>query len=595
MTFSKLYSQMTTRDKRKMLLLLGLLLLLAFMATSIAGFFVSKETIRTSIVKSELPLTSDTIYSEIQKDLMKPLFVSSTMANDTFLRDWVIDGERDLEKIRRYLAEIRKEYGTITSFFVSEKSRTYYYYDGILKTVRDDVERDHWYFRVRAMRPSYEINVDPDMANRDAMTIFINYRVFDYNGNFIGATGVGLTVGMVKNLINDYQRRFNRNVYFLDKDGNIVLHNDFCGSEKVNGRNIRQMPGLESIADRITGHEESSLSYEHEGKTFLVNTRYIPELGWHLLVEQAEDITLKPLRNVLRINLLICLAVTVAMLLFVNGTISWFQRRLENRCKELEEKNREIEEQRGQLERQTASLADTNRALEQLHREKDEWIGIIIHDLKSPLISIAGFSRLLIDNDLNAEERRESTQYILKSTTAMTHLVNTLLDVYTFENAQQPSHEQVDLCSLVAAEIDAALPQAQLKKIEIRAELPTAPAAMTGDPAWLVKIIDNLVSNAIKFSPEHTTINVRLEKRQDRWLLTVCDQGPGLTAEDHARVFTRFGKLSAMPTGGESSTGLGLYFVRKITERMGGTVRCESTPGRGACFFVELPAAIPPG
>jgi len=112
-------------DKQKLIITLSLLLSFGFAATTLVNYFVSKAAIRGSIIASELPLTSDNIYTEIQKDLVRPIIISSMMASDTFLRDWVIAGEQDVEKIVRYLREIKNRYGAFTSFFVSEKSRIY--------------------------------------------------------------------------------------------------------------------------------------------------------------------------------------------------------------------------------------------------------------------------------------------------------------------------------------------------------------------------------------------------------------------------------------------------------------------------------------
>lgn len=183
------------------------LLLTGFLTNSISDYLVARENVRRTITESTLPLTSDNVYSEIQRDLLRPVFIASLMANDTFLRDWAIAGEQDESSVVRYLHEIKIEFSTVTSFFVSEQSRKYYYAHGLLKTVREDEPRDEWYFRVRDMEAPYEINVDPDLANRDEMTIFINYRAKDYAGNFIGATGVGLTVNKVNNLISSYEAK----------------------------------------------------------------------------------------------------------------------------------------------------------------------------------------------------------------------------------------------------------------------------------------------------------------------------------------------------------------------------------------------------
>jgi hypothetical protein len=189
-----------------------------------------------AIVAQELPLTSSNIYSEIQKDLVRPVLISSTMAHDTFVREWVIAGEQDPEAMARYLREIKTRYGAFSSFFVSERSGRYYTGDGILKQVSPTAPRDAWYYRVRTLQDPYELNVDLDLANQDAMTIFINYRVFDFDGNFLGVTGVGLTVDAVRRLIEDYQQRFQRTLYFVDAEGKIVLFGILSGRTETDLR-----------------------------------------------------------------------------------------------------------------------------------------------------------------------------------------------------------------------------------------------------------------------------------------------------------------------------------------------------------------------
>jgi hypothetical protein len=161
--------------KYRLLILLTLILGAGFMATSLASYLASRKAIEHGIADQTLPLTGDNIYSEIQKDMLRPVFISSLMAHDTFVRDWILAGESNPAQIVRYLAEVKKKYGAITSFLVSDKSGKYYYAEGTLKSVSPEATRDIWYYRVRAMENSdYETNVDVDMANRDSMTIFIN-------------------------------------------------------------------------------------------------------------------------------------------------------------------------------------------------------------------------------------------------------------------------------------------------------------------------------------------------------------------------------------------------------------------------------------
>ncbi len=149
-------------DRRSLLLILSVLLFSGFFATTLFSYFVSKHAIRDAIIGQDLPLTSSNIYSEIQKDLVRPVLISSTMAHDTFLRDWVLKGESNVDEMARYLNEMKERYGAFSSFFVSDKSAIYYTGKGVLKHISPNEPRDAWYYRVRNMKQDYEINVDPD-------------------------------------------------------------------------------------------------------------------------------------------------------------------------------------------------------------------------------------------------------------------------------------------------------------------------------------------------------------------------------------------------------------------------------------------------
>ena len=310
--------------KRRLLPLITLILVAGFLATTLASYFVSVASVREGIIESGLPLTADNIYSEIQKDLLRPIFISSMMAHDTFLRDWVIGGEHDSSRVAKYLAEIKTKYDTVSSFFVSEGTRSYYFPGGVLKKMSRDDWRDVWYFRVRDMKEPYEINVDPDFANQDTMTIFINFRLLDYQGKFLGAVGVGQTVNSLRKQIDRYRERFGRDVYFVDASGKIVL----AGAGVQSPPTIEAKPGLAALAPRILLGGDGSFEYRNGLHTVFLNTRFIPELGWHVFVEQDEAAATAGIWHTLLANLAICLVITVMVVLAVHAAIRVFQGRI---------------------------------------------------------------------------------------------------------------------------------------------------------------------------------------------------------------------------------------------------------------------------
>lgn len=307
-------------------LVLTVLLVAGFLATSLIGYFVAHDSLTDRISEESLPLTSDNIYSEIQRDLLQPILISSVMAHDTFVRDWALAGEKNPERIIQYLDAIQDKYETITAFFVSEKTRRYYHPTGVLKTLSRDDPGDAWYFRVREMNDPFEINVDTDTANRERLSIFINYRVHDYDGDYIGVTGVGLSVNAVASLIETYQKRYGRRVYFVDREGDVTLHGSgFQGATRLHDR-----PGIGVHATRLLTSPGVSLRYtDTQDRTVYVNSRLVPEFDWYLLVEQIESPAGERLRKALLVNLALALAITLLVLLIAHFTIRGYQRRLE--------------------------------------------------------------------------------------------------------------------------------------------------------------------------------------------------------------------------------------------------------------------------
>ena len=241
----------------------------------------------------------------------------------------MINGEKDHDLITKYLNEIKNKNNAVTSFLVSDKTRHYYHATGLLKTIADNEPRDQWFFRVREFKLPYETNVDIDMANRDNLTIFTNHRIVDYQGQFIGVTGVGLTSDTIKKLIDNYQTRFQQRIYFVDKKGLIVLAGSNLKNEKLYLQNI---VGMKNISQKILANTKSEslhLEYQAVSDSVFVNSRYIPELGWHLLVEQDLTAELKPLNQILLFNVGIDLVITLLVLSIVLLSVRRYQNRIE--------------------------------------------------------------------------------------------------------------------------------------------------------------------------------------------------------------------------------------------------------------------------
>ncbi|MEO7413329.1 MAG: HAMP domain-containing sensor histidine kinase, partial [Opitutaceae bacterium] len=230
-----------------------------------------------------------------------------------------------------------------------------------------------------------------------------------------------------------------------------------------------------------------------------------------------------------------------------------------------------------------------HRQLEELHQDKGEMMHMAAHDLRSPLTALAlGIEHLRLGNGgADLDERLKS------SVRQMGRLIDDLLEVHTLEEGKREfNFAAVDVAALVR-EVIADLQSTAARKGSALNWVPPAEALASGfaDETALRQVVDNLLSNAIKFSPAGARITVRLVRWDEFLRLEIRDEGPGVPTSEKERIFGKYTRGSARPTGGEKSTGLGLAIVRQLTTAMNGRVWCEDAPGKGAIFVVTLPTA----
>jgi two-component system, sensor histidine kinase and response regulator len=233
-----------------------------------------------------------------------------------------------------------------------------------------------------------------------------------------------------------------------------------------------------------------------------------------------------------------------------------------------------------------------NRSRE-LRAEKNEFLSIVAHDLRSPLSNIVTSADIVrSDPEMPPEQVSEFLEIIASSARHMIHLVENLMDLNAIEQGRMKLDiapcELGELVRGVAANYDA---RAKAKQQEIAFTEEHGPLVALTDAHSTIQIFNNLVSNAIKYSPAGKRIDIRLRRHDGVIRCEVQDQGPGLNKDDLQKMFGKFARLSAQPTAGEPSTGLGLSIVKKMVEAAGGKVWCESEPGKGSLFVVELRSA----
>lgn len=232
----------------------------------------------------------------------------------------------------------------------------------------------------------------------------------------------------------------------------------------------------------------------------------------------------------------------------------------------------------------TEQLAEANREIENL-------ISVIAHDLKSPLATLSFiFSFLPMHGALN-DEQNENVEYGQKTIKRGLDLIDSIVYFNKLISSNQALQMMdVELEDLIDVVVDGFSAQAYQKDIKLHVQKPTRPVLLHTDPESLVRILDNLISNALKFSPFGRNVYVEIEWRGPELTIGIRDEGPGLSPDDRVKLFKRFQRLSAQPTNNEGSSGLGLSIVKALTDKLGAFLEVDSIIGTGTTFRLVFPS-----
>ncbi len=341
----------------------------------------------------------------------------------------------------------------------------------------------------------------------------------------------------------------------------------------------------------------------------------------HQEEEQSQEIAL--LRETTRNQHFIRNSLLVGVVMLgVLAILFWNRFRLKQRSEAaLKLKNQEILKQQDELQQQAEEISRfnveislRNEELAKANLEKNELMGIVAHDLKNPLAGIQGLTHILLMERAWNENTEQIIDQIITASKRMFGLIENLLDVNALESGVlMLSPQALDSVSIIRSVLEQVRPSAEAKGIRLEFRAQHDSLLLQADRNAFVQVSENLISNAVKYSPKGKTIHISLkvfEKQEEGklsfasakahhftslipessyLLLVVKDEGPGISPEDQKKLFGKFVRLTAQPTGGEHSTGLGLSIVKKLVEAMQGRVWCESELGKGAAFIVELP------
>jgi len=233
-----------------------------------------------------------------------------------------------------------------------------------------------------------------------------------------------------------------------------------------------------------------------------------------------------------------------------------------------------------------------NERLVEADRLKDEFVALISHDLRTPLTSIIGYVELALDDDADVpldDERHGYLEIVARSSQRLLRLVDDLLFVARLRTGRLDLNPaQLDLAEIVAQTVDEMRPRAEQKTLTLLLDT-DEPVLIEADRGRLFQLLDNLVSNAIKFTPEGGSIELAVSRTPTGGCLEVRDTGIGIGVSETERVFDQFFRARAAVTNQIPGTGLGLFIARAIAEAHGGSITAAARDGGGTVFRIELP------
>ena len=304
----------------KLLFLIILMLLILTLVLSTVNYKTMFSLVNKQIQQQSLPLALDNIYTDIQKQIIEPYLITSMMANDTFVKEWLLN-DSNPNKIQKYLASIKTEYGLLSAILVDDKTKSYYTQDGFLETLHPKNRDNKWYFRFKNSHKSREINIDTNVKIDKSLIMFMNNKILDKNGTLIGITSTGVKIASIDNMLAMFRQKYHLEVYLFDQELNIIL----TQKDNQSIKNLKDIQEFKEHKKSLAAKSSAMFQYNSKNDIFIVNTKYIPELNIYILVKAKLSDFTQSIKQAyffnLFISILTTLFVTLVILYIVKSSI----------------------------------------------------------------------------------------------------------------------------------------------------------------------------------------------------------------------------------------------------------------------------------
>lgn len=308
------------------------ILIIGFIMVSIVSYHSNSGALRKDIEHIST-LTSESIYHQLDSFFAKPVNVSLTMANGNFLKQFLakenehIEDNDYIDQIQNFLYAYKEQYNYDSVFLISAKTNRYYHFDGLARILTPNASENIWYYNFLEEKSDFCINVDNDKSGADKITIFINCKINNSNGSTLGVVGVGISLQNLQELLKSYDEKYQIEALLIDEEGVIQISSKNASDTTTN---LFENPSYSEFKDIILDKKTEWKTFwkdEHQDECF-VAAQYIPNLKWHLLIENNTSQIRKQFEKQLLFGTVITIIIIITILYIVNKIISSYNNKL---------------------------------------------------------------------------------------------------------------------------------------------------------------------------------------------------------------------------------------------------------------------------
>lgn len=540
------------------------LVVIMIVVNFIATTYFSVNTVYNTVQSNEKVMTesfAQNVYDAIESELQKPIISGRAIANTETLIELLIHEEDytipELEEIfKSYLLTYKSYFDFSTVSIISDGTGNYYTQYGFNKTVDPEHdEHDIWYKYFIEQNREYAFDIDVDEVNGNKWTLFMNIRINDYEGNLLGVSGLGVDMTYLQDIIAELEDMYGITVYFVDPSGQLQLGSAY-----------------ESVTDRILSRGTSEGT---DGDYYIQNldgkcvvSRSIDDLGWRMVVEKENNLNALTL-NIVKNNLIVMAVMLGFVVLLVVILLS----------------------------RNQYVLVKEREDARQASEAKGQFLANMSHEIRTPINGILGMDAMLL-KVCKEEKQIEYARNIQSAGKILLSIVNDILDISKIESGKmQIIREEYEIFDVLNDCYNMNISRVQQKGLRFNMNIdPKLPSKLYGDSVRIRQIINNLLSNAAKYTPEgEVTMSVMAEQKLDESIdlkIVVKDTGVGIKPEDLDRLFESFIRIEEERNRNIEGTGLGLNLCQHLTHLMSGNIDVKSVYGEGSTFTVTLPQQV---